>query len=277
MVWETRRHEEEIHTLKSRVESLTSEASALSSRRIERESKLVELDHLIGQLLSVNETLVNQLSQRGITPVIAGRVESKAKIPSTKKKRSLSVPRLSSTESSTVSGRIGKVSKERKSTPLTPTSRAGGGGLHEMHEMYVSLAKQITGKDLSSGVAHLEGTVKKKRITSMKQRALKGKSHAPLADDQSFASSAFDTLPKRSTGSSAAPQASSTSELQGVIQSLEEEFEMLNTQYQQLLHPKKLGTPPYGPEDRSRELVSVIQRLHKKGEQLRALKSSPQK
>ena len=238
---------------------------------------------MIGQLLSVNETLVNQLSQRGVTPAGTVRTEARSKIPGTKKKRSLSAPRPSSTTEAPVaqaSGRVGKVAKERKSTTRAIASGSGGGGLHEMHEMYVSLAKQITGKDpSSSGQAQSGGTGKKKRITSMKQRALKGKSHPSLADDQSFASSAFDTLSRKSIGSSAAPpHTTSASELQGVIQSLEEEFEMLNSQYQQLLQPKKLGaTSGYGPEDRSRELVSVIQRLHKKGEQLRALKSSPQK
>jgi hypothetical protein len=256
-------------------------------RRVERESKLVELDHLIGQLLSVNETLVNQLSQRGLTPAVAGRgAESRAKVSGAKKKRSLSAPRPTSVPEVTAPQSSVRIARDRKTVIRAPAPGAAGvGGLHEMHEMYVSLAKQITGKDSSSRHLQPQGAgVKKKRITSMKQRALKGKSqqqhnHPSLADDQSFSSSAFETLSRKSYGSSVPPSAASASELQGVIRSLEEEFEVLNRQYQQLLQPKKLGTAgsAYGPEDRSRELVSVIQRLHKKGEQLRALKSSPQK
>jgi hypothetical protein len=276
MVWETRRHEEEIYTLKSRIESLTSEASVASLQRVERESKLVELDHLIGQLLGVNETLVNQLSQRSLAPSASRATSANG----TKKKRSLSAPRLAPSSDMAAAVRASKSVKEKK--PVARVSSkvingaSGGGGLHDMHEMYVSLAKQITGKEASpTGLAQ---PGKKKRITSMKQRALKGKSTPPLPDDQSYTSSTMDSLSRRSMGSYPPPRPpSSTQELQGVIQSLEEEFELLNRQYQHLLQPKMGSSPAYGQEERSRELVSVIQRLHKKGEQLRALKSSPQK
>jgi hypothetical protein len=275
MVWETRRHEEEIYALKSRIESLTNEASVSSLQRVERESKLVELDHLIGQLLGVNETLVNQLSQRGVTSSASPRVPSTS---AAKKKRSLSAPRMAPNSDPAP---IAKSTKDKKPVSKVSSSKAmsgtGTGGLHDMHEMYVSLAKQITGKE-SAGLAQ---PGKKKRITSMKQRALKGKSTPPplpTPDDYSYASSTMDSLSRRSVGSYPPPRPpTATHELQGVIQSLEEEFELLNRQYQHLLQPKLGSSPAYGQEERSRELVSVIQRLHKKGEQLRALRTSPQK
>lgn len=270
MVWETRRHEEEIQLLKNRIESLTSEASIASMQRVERESKLVELDHLIGQLLGVNETLVNQLSQRGISTPMTSRSDRSTKITGTKKKRSLSAPKLH-TNPEPAPPAITKVTKTKKSagkeskSPLQ--SQVASEGLHNMHEMYVNLAKQITGKDLASSG--------KKRITSMKQRTLKNKTN-PISssDERSYSSSQRDSFTRNG---SEIPSPPSSSELKGVIQSLEEEFESLNRQYQLLLQPKMGPTSDLGQEERSRQLVSVIQKLHKKGEQLRALKTSPQK
>lgn len=280
MVWETRRHDEEIQLLKNRIESLTSEASIASMQRVERESKLVELDHLIGQLLGVNETLVNQLSQRGIAPAVTTRGDRPTKTAGTKKKRSLSAPKLQPNPDPPGAAAVTKVTRTKKvaskdTNAPTFNARSGSasatGGLHDMHEMYVNLAKQITGKDSTS-------PGKKKRITSMKQRALKGKTAALSSlDDQSYSSSAMDPIPRNGSRTSYSPPPSSPSDLKGVIQSLEEEFEALNRQYQLLLQPKLGLSSGLGQEERSRELVSVIQRLHKKGEQLRALKSSPQK
>ena len=66
--------------------------------------------------------------------------------------------------------------------------------------------------------------------------------------------------------------------LQGVIYSLEEEFTALNDQYRLLLSSIKGNTTSTGgssPVDimKEEELVTIIQKLHKKGEQLRSLKS----
>ncbi len=57
-------------------------------------------------------------------------------------------------------------------------------------------------------------------------------------------------------------------ELKDVIQSLEHEFDSLNDQYRRLL-----SSGVSEGRTTSEELVSVINKLHKKGEQLRALKS----
>jgi hypothetical protein len=58
----------------------------------------------------------------------------------------------------------------------------------------------------------------------------------------------------------------------GVIASLEDEFSVLNEQYRHLLLSVQVKSPS-AETLHAEELVSVIQRLHKKGEQLRALKS----
>ena len=79
-------------------------------------------------------------------------------------------------------------------------------------------------------------------------------------------------------------------DLQAVIASLEEEFDSLNNQYSYLLSSVKStnnkgvsssvdsnGSSLSAHAETAEELVDVIQKLHRKGEQLRQLKSPPRK
>lgn len=87
------------------------------------------------------------------------------------------------------------------------------------------------------------------------------------------------------SSSSAAPMdggrsAGEGQELQAVIASLEEEFESLNSQYRRLLNSAQQQGSDSSSSSSSNlihsqadEIVSVIQKLHQKGEQLRALKN----
>ena len=100
-------------------------------------------------------------------------------------------------------------------------------------------------------------------------------------------------LPPRSSRSHhVAPQPSSRADMKVVIDSLEQEFDQLNLDYRKLLSNVQSGGggtaessgaglmheyPVVTPESiqaQAEEIVSVIQKLHKKGEQIRALKSS---
>jgi len=74
-------------------------------------------------------------------------------------------------------------------------------------------------------------------------------------------------------------------DLQGMIDSLEEEFSDLNRQYKNLLSEVSASSSNTGAaasggggesiDQRAQEIVRVIQKLHEKGEQLRVLKSPP--
>lgn len=102
-------------------------------------------------------------------------------------------------------------------------------------------------------------------------------------------------LPPRashSTSAYLAPQPNNRSDMKNVIDSLEKEFDQLNMEYRKLLSNVQSGsqdssagtsvglnreTPVVTPESiqaQAEEIVSVIQKLHKKGEQIRTLKSS---
>lgn len=54
MVWETKRHEDEVRNLKYKVDSLSSEMNSYSTQRIEKETKIVELDHLFSLFVEVH-------------------------------------------------------------------------------------------------------------------------------------------------------------------------------------------------------------------------------
>ena len=308
MVWETKRHEDEIRSLKYKIDSLSSEMSSYSTQRVEKETKIIELDHLIGQLLNVNETLVQQLSKSSFNHPTSKKLKQKSTIlpndiSSTdglkkKKKRSVSAPRVAE---------IGTVSSDLKSSMIkngrdfhennnghnnddnNSNNNNSINRLHDMHNMYVTLAQTITGKKETGrnvknrragqgGVLdETEGSGKgKKKETSIKQRLKRddgsnvGGSEIGWRDRDDDISSRYS---ERSAPSFYPTESNSiaTADLQRVIQSLEEEFEGLSNEYNRLLNGNSVATG----EDKSRELVSVIQRLHRKGEQLRALKSSP--
>ena len=118
-----------------------------------------------------------------------------------------------------------------------------------------------------------------------------GPYHQPSQYTRSTATatpSATSATPSRTN-----PQPHSQADMQHVISALEEEFDQLNLEYRRLLNnvqtnettstsngadlirPSTLSTTQESVEKQAGDLVAVIQKLHKKGEQLRALKSSP--
>lgn len=295
MVWETKHHEEEMAALRSQIASLKEEHGTSSKERADKDAKLIELDHLVGQLLSVNETLICQISGKRISSIKGASTKlTSAK----KKKKKVTVPKAAtkSTASNDAKVAAGTAKKRSVSLDRTAASRSiidttpSRSELLGMHEMYVQLANSITGNSrntskLSSGNKAKKTMGKSSGDTQMRRRKLakKREEEKLMTSSQDAVVGLEDFEKKYMTPSSSATFQSShvvsaldstssslnQSELQALINSLEEEFEGLNAQYQRILslsNEKK-------SEESSQELVSVIQRLHKKGEQLRALKS----
>ena len=310
MVWETKRHEEEMASLRSQIVSLNDQYSSSAKERAEKESKLLELDHLVGQLLSVNETLICQISGKRISSLKAATAPPK--VGTKKKKKKSAAPRAArvGTASSNARSESAAVRRQQLATKKTiEASRSLVEGektskkeLLGMHEMYVNLANSITGKKSNTNkVASTAGKTRKaigKSSADTKMRLRNAELHERGDDVDSLITShsAFteddvklnlDDFEKKYMLSSSTPTRSishyvhdhghdtspglSQPELKGLIKSLEEEFEGLNDQYQRLLN--RTHDSSKSSADTSQELVSVIQRLHKKGEQLRALKS----
>lgn len=263
MMWENKRHEDASRNLRESLDKISEELTRKAAERVEKETKLMELEHLVSQLLAINESLVGEL----------GGKKAFAKVPIKKKKRKVKsdvvlVPRVASVSTASTDAKL------RKPKPSNVEH------LKSVHEMYANIAKSIT-----SGKVYKKTVTKKTsgKETSMKKRLTKVKNlsqklnSASVPDSNVYklkvnipsVSSSLDKFDAKFCDLVSEEQlAQEKDEMQGVIKSLEEEFDELNDQYRRLLSSKDVSD-----DGASEELVSVIQKMHKKGEQLRALKS----
>lgn len=58
ILWETKRHQEDMDVLSTKLRALQSELSTIIHEKSVVETKLIELDQLVGQLLSGNSILL---------------------------------------------------------------------------------------------------------------------------------------------------------------------------------------------------------------------------
>lgn len=281
MIFETKRHEEELYTLGQRTESLQIDLANLCDDKAASDNKLHELDQLIGQLLSVNEALVAQLSGKSLQSIV-----SKSKLikkrPSSAPKKSV-VPNVAT--HSTVSFNESRASKydTRRQNQMVPVRTDEIQQLQALHKMYKNKVSDLTGdkkkKIIKKATNNTElmvktGGVKHTTRLGKKKNDLKNKSEETNYIKIPTQTVSFDSLLKSTENNSPVIEFKKSPvkdyDLQGVIASLESEFDSLNRQYRLLLSDVQSNSDRAPEAD---ELVEVIQKLHKKGEQLRNLKS----
>ena len=133
ILWETKRHEETVTFNQKRIQTLQDELSDVCQEKGMADAKLMELDQLVGQLLSVNESLVAQLSGK---PLPAHR-------PKIKKSKKVAVPRAATM--STVAADASRVDKysTRQHSQLVPVQMGEIEALKSMHKMYANIARTI--------------------------------------------------------------------------------------------------------------------------------------
>ena len=321
-MWETKRHEEDMDTLSAKLRTLQNELSSLIHEKSIVETKLLELDQLVGQLLLVNESLVVRLSGKPIPKNLTAIKRKKNVLHNSQNYREIPLPRAAYTSTAI---------HEASTNPLSMKQAAEDAqNLHNIHRMYVDLARNITEKhdkherserydrnernERSRSSSRDKGSRmserKKERDASSPHRVPfissdysgsgnngnngnssnghgrngnNGSGHGSNVKydmDESFNgnySSSFigggNTPYAAGDMRSSLPANSPSQEgLQSVILSLEEEFLVLNDQYRSLLSSIKSQSPA-NEVQQEEELVNIIQRLHRKGEQLRNLKS----
>jgi chromosome segregation ATPase len=315
MVWETKRHEDEMNSLTKKLKSLQDELSLAVQEKQTSDSKQVELDQLVSQLLGVNEALVSQLSGKGSTntrPTSAPTLKPKKKKPV----KGL-VPRVAGV--TTVALEAARTIKydDRRQSQLIPVRTDDLEHLKNLHKMYANIASSMTDKK-KKVTDDYKPTKAKKPMTRLGKKKselkTKGSSSSSVTTSKTNGipsttlnhkvriptpSASFDYLMQddsddnddedyeeesnrpvsapvvsnhystRSTKQSTAP---ANDELQEIISSLEDEFDSLNSQYRRLLSSVQTTSSDM-ESSQAEELVSVIQKLHKKGEILRSLKS----
>jgi len=355
LLWETKRHEDEVGQLTQRVNSLRSEISEATSEKNTSSTTLAELDQLVGQLLSVNESLVAKLSGKPMPASMATlgkkagkkgvKVQYKDVLSATTASSSLLLPRGGHTTTASratprMYGRAGALADQKNAEIEHLTS---------LHTMFSKLAKGITKKRTAKPKAKAKATTASptkttknpvgtaKKTTRIGAKKASAKTSVSMDDSRLSTSSASASAPRRKSGLDTSSLSSTTGrnvyiptasvqmqspagsdssppsmrkstggnskiitsknsnadDLQAVIASLEDEFDSLNSQYSYLLSSVK--TQPQGVNasidstagttvsnasasaagDTAEELVDVIQKLHRKGEQLRQLRSPP--
>jgi hypothetical protein len=285
ILWKTKRQEADIDELTRKFSSLQNDFTSVLHEKTVVETKFIELDQLVGQLLAVNESLVVRLSGK---PFIK---EITLKNGAAKKKKTI----VAST----------KIAPPTPSADPRRVSFDEAKNLHGLHRMYVKLARGVsdaTGNDtaekivkptraVSSGnqmkSATLIGSRKAQENRSIKSdydtyndtydihipsviyepRHREANEDSVYNDGQhSFSSSRYSTEFK-------GPQPQNR-DVEDVILSLEEEFSDLNDQYRSLISSAHAQSSSHLETKQADDFVAVIKKLHRKGEQLRALKTT---
>lgn len=243
------------------------------------ETKLIELDQLVGQLLSVNESLVGRLSGKSLKISTPKRTEKK---------------KITANSSSTVD-----IHNSKSPLPNFDDTK----NLHGMHKMYVKLANSISVTGSPNSVrkklptASSDGDIEincPKSSTLLKSRKIRGRStpntnsdtlnrsydiHVPSISfeiqrpnvDEDSTNSVQNVGNGNRLGGEYTGLKSGN--IKNVVESLEIEFATLNDQYRALLISAQAKTYFVAGNDQADDLVAMIQKLHIKREQLRALKS----
>lgn len=316
-----RKHVEEVHQLEANVTELKSQLSAATAQRVETETRLYELDDLVGRLLAVNESLVAYLSGKKVSSGQEGPIKME-KQPLKSRPSSAGPERLSSAPSSRAAtskvkppiGYSGKrESKDRPAKgeptvsskqsirtviPVVASGSTEADQFRKLRDMCASLA--VTAKILSD-------RSKTADITSSRMRTRISRDRSPVAvrtsdssgkssgdSDRRVSSGRMDSradytpefgseerneytrpsspFPRPSPKFTQYPQHLSPSS--PTLRQLEADFESLNDRYNELIETVQSDGDPKVQSKYAEELVSIIKQLHRKGEQLRDLKSS---
>lgn len=145
IVWETKRHEEEVTTLRRRVESLQDELEEISASKRVTDAKITELDQLVGELLSVNQQLVNQLSGHKTSKGASSPAKVAKKVKKVNKSTTAAKATIRAASQTTASFEANKTTKysTRKPSQLIAVQTEEIEQLKNMHKKYADLAKEL--------------------------------------------------------------------------------------------------------------------------------------
>ena len=144
MLWESKRHEEEIASLNAKVLNLKQDLSTVTQEKSTGSTTMTELDQLVGQLLTVNEQLVAKLSGKPVT-ISATTSGTGKKTKKNTKSTVNNIPRAAYvTTAATEAGRATKV--YGRAGLVAQAKAAEVEHLTQLHNMFAKMAKGITKK-----------------------------------------------------------------------------------------------------------------------------------
>lgn len=177
MLWESKRHEENLQFHQQRMKSLQDELNEACHEKGQADGKLMELDSLVSQLLMVNESLVAQLSGKPLNLSI--RSSSAVKKPASKK-TTIIVPRAASI--GTIASDANRTEKfaNRRTSQMIPVQLQDVEQLRNMHKIYADMARTIkksysrksssSSSDIGGSASSSTGSSKKKINTRLSKK-----------------------------------------------------------------------------------------------------------
>lgn len=312
IAWETKRHEDEMSGINSDLKSLQVELSKAVSEKHFHDAKLLELDELVGQLLAVNGALVAQLTGKPSPKSSAAAAinnqanrESAVSTPISQARpapqKSVVVPRVAFEK--TRATELGKrekfvdknVEKRLGNKSSTSALKGKAQNLKEMHSMYTDIVRDIDmndslgddddDQDDDGNEQDEKEEMRSTRFSSdhMGEVSLPSTVHdlvrkaaqlnSEVAALQEKSRSTVHAAPPPPPQVSQAPIRSwshtgEDQDLQKAISSLEQEFKVLDREYAHVI-----GKDGAFNAQATDELLDVIEKMHKKGVQLRNLRS----
>jgi hypothetical protein len=164
----------------SRLVKVQGDLARVTEDRILNENKLIELDQLVRQLLSVNESLVNQLAGKDRSLITNHGVKKTVKKkPAQVNRVALPHAALTSTQS---------YDAKHRNVEFDSLAYVSSKHLKDLHEMYSSLAKNILKKNKTKSVLKSD-SVKKSKIDKKKTRMGKRNMNKATLGDEKFSTS----------------------------------------------------------------------------------------
>ena len=171
LAWETQKHSEEVEVIQEKLRTVEGELRRVKSERVGNDKRLTELDHLVGQLLTINEALVRQLggdqgqrhkSRRAST---AGFSRGSMLTKPTEASKLKQVPRKGTRPIATSKAGI----KESMTNNIVENAQR----LQELHDMYVNMSRTAVNgpsKPVSAGAGTRKKIVKRKAPSTRMSR-----------------------------------------------------------------------------------------------------------
>lgn len=298
LVLESQKHENNLTATMKRLRSTEEELSRVQEEKLNFEGKLGELDTVVAQLLKVNEQLVAQLQGKYVRPGAGARqpvVRAKTSTLKTKTKKASAKAAAAKKSKDKDSGASARLTMSTAATRGHSTRAVQSDGtldgeyLDELHKVYVSMAKDVisgksaakatkagrdklSSKSVGSLPAGKKKSAPKSRIAKRRADAGRGTVSVARSMNDSDSDSGVIRIPSAKKLDLMSEQEdvpdSKDEDLKDAIAELEQEFGSLNDKYQSLL------TGIHGDEGGdTRDLVDVIEKMHIKGDKLRALRS----
>lgn len=274
---ENRHHQQELDAMQQRIAELHNKLISATEEKQDAQNAKTQMDNLIAQLLSINESLIKQLAEQPGFQMKSRRLAASTASAYANRHAAMSPQRARRTATSsatkTATSTAKKVKKKKVSTKdptdlLAAMTKAvskqdRAGQLKALHALCASIADQVKTSRTASP-AKKKAT---KAAATSTQTRLSVRMPSTTRHDVSNVESSYYDSPLRGDLFGA-----QDGELDDIIASLENEFDTLTRRYRSLLSTLHDSSDIVSSPSRTDDLRQLLQQLKTKGAQLRAVR-----